>query len=406
MDNFERKVAERLRAQDTGPLPPSGLPSRILDGVRVRRRRRRAAAATSMIVAVTLTIGVPVYLSAQRTAQLPHAGPSSPAAASAPGGSIVLAPAPLPSNGPTEIGRTLPGGWQFTAFGVGSDGTVLGVGAKYAKNGTGVLDGTLWRTAQDGSPPSAIATPAGLWTAGIGAGVMVWPEHRDSAHDYQLMCQDHSGIGHQLGVRGVAHELNGFSVGGNIIVWTDEGGHTVWTAKGCTGRPRTLDTSGFAVAFSYPYAFVLDARSKRGIREIDVRTGTVTARTLPADAAKADLGLFAAGANTLSYSDGHALVVIETRTWRPRVVSAQLPHSNGLNGERTTLTAGDSTVVYTTRPLDGGPDGDSSVIYRVGHPNASTVSGEAFTNGHWLLWRDKNVYKLQDVSVQSPQLGN
>ncbi|MGI8334690.1 hypothetical protein ACRYCC_32455 [Actinomadura scrupuli] len=391
MRELEREVAARLRAQGggTGPPPPD-LAARILHGAAVRRRRRRAAEAAAVTLAVALAIGLPAYVSADRR----HPSPAGAAPSASRGPAQGLRPTSVPA-GATEIPRRLPGGWLLSAYGVGPEGELLGVGVKYGTKGTEEEDGRLWRIAGGDAAPAPVADPDGLWTAASGDGVVVWPEHRDDRHDFQLMCGGGGGA-RQLGDRGVVSGPGGFQVDRDVLVWTDESRRTVWTAKGCAGSPRRIDTAGRAVAFSYPYAYVVDAAGPGRLRRIDVVTGAAVARTLPSAVTGDAAVLFAAGPRTLSYSDGRGLVVIDTATWRPRTVATRLPHSEGLNGERTSLTAGDEAVVYSTRPLDGDPETDGAVVYRTsGHTAPSTLAGEAYTKGRWLVWRDAGVYRRQ-----------
>jgi hypothetical protein len=398
MGELEREVAERLRAQGGGTGPPSAdLAARILHGVSVRRRRRRAAEAAAVTLAVAVAIGLPAYVSADRRHPAP-AGAASPASRNpAQGRGAGLQPTSVPTEA-TAVPRRLPGGWLLSAYGVGPEGELLGVGVKYGTKGTEQEDGRLWRITDGDTPPAPIADPDGLWTAASGDGVVVWPEHRDDRHDFQLMCRG-GGSARQLGDRGVVSDPGGFQVDRDVLVWTDESRRTVWTAKGCTGSPRTIDTAGYAVAFSYPYAYVVDIATPGRLRRIDVITGAAVTRTLPSTVTKDATVLFAAGPRTLSYSDGHGLVVIDTATWRPRTVATRLPHSEGLNGERMSLTAGDEAVVYSTRPLDGDPETDGALVYRTsGQAAPSTLSGEAYTKGRWLVWRDAGVYRRQQLA--------
>ncbi|MCW2889741.1 MAG: hypothetical protein JWL58_6603 [Streptosporangiaceae bacterium] len=399
MRELEREIAERLRAQaGTGPPPPD-LAARILHGVSVRRRRRRAAEATAVTLAVVAAIGLPAYVSADR--QHTHPAGAAPLAphTTAPGRNSGLQPTSVTMTpDDEEIPRQLPGGWLLSAYGVGSDGGLLGVGVKYGAKGVQQEDGRLWRISNGDTAPAPIADPAGLWTAASGDGIVVWPEHRDAQHDFQLLCRS-GGTARQMGAGGVAGDSGGFHVDRDVIVWTDESRRTVWTAKGCAGSPRAIDTAGYAVAFSYPYAYVVDTTAPGRIRKVDVGTGAVVTRTLPSAVTQDATVLFAAGPRTLSYSDGHGLVVIDTGTWRPHTVSTRLPHSKGINGEQTILTAGDDAVVYSTRPLDGDPETDGAVVYRTtGQAKLSTLAGEAYTKGKWLVWRDHDVYRRQQLS--------
>jgi hypothetical protein len=402
MRELEQEIEDRLQALADDAPPPPDLSARILHRVSVRRRRRRAAEATAVTLAVVASIGRPAYVSARPH----HEHPAAAATPLAPSIDTMTPTATLSEQpnsvtmvaDPGDIPRRLPGGWILSAYGVGSDGGVLGVGVKYASDGTEQEDGRLWQFGKGAAAPATIASPAGLWTAASGDGVIVWPEHRDAQHDFQLLCRSGAAAAQQVGDRGVAADTGGFHVDRDVIVWTDEGRRTVWMTKGCAGSPRAIDTAGYAVAFSYPHAYIVDATAPGEIRQLDVVTGATVRRTLPSTVTRDGTVQYAAGPQTLSYSDGHGLVVIDTKTWRPRTVSTRLPHSKGLNGEQTTLTAGDGAIVYSTRPLDGAPDTDKSVVYRTDHPKVSTLKGEAYTKGKWLIWRDHNVYRLQDLS--------
>jgi hypothetical protein len=405
MDELEREIADRLRLQaDAAPEPPD-LAEHILRRVSVRRRRRRRAEAIAVIIAVVAAIGAPAYVMAHRQ----HGEPAAAQPLASPTTAIMASPrgpspgphVPGPAD-PQEIPRRLPGGWLLSAYGVDSDGGVLGVGVRYGSNGTQQQDGRLWRIDEDDAAPAPIANPAGLWTAASGDGVLVWSEHRDSQHDFQLLCRS-GGHARQLGEHGVARDPGGFHVDRGVVVWTDEGHRRVWTTKGCAGSPRMIDTAGYAVAFYYPHAYVVDAGVAGRIRQINVATGAVVSRALPESVTRDGTVLFAAGPRTLSYSDGHELVVIDTSTWQPRTVSTRLPHSTGLNGEEVTLTAGDDAVVYSTRPLDGDPKADQAVVYLTSRPQIRMLAGEAYAKGRWLVWRDDDVYRRQDPPPPRPR---
>ncbi|WP_460370869.1 hypothetical protein, partial [Actinocorallia lasiicapitis] len=270
---------------------------------------------------------------------------------------------------------TLPGGSVLSAFGVASDGSVLGEGMT---GGSG--DGTLWRADLNDllAAPVPVAKPADLTTASGGDGITVWPENRGTGHARELMCQDDTGNTVQLGDGGVTEAA--FHADGAFAVWTDEDA-TVWSAKGCADTPRKLST-GLAAGFAYPYAYVLATEGGRPTGELhrlQVETGASESHTLPAELVADGDRLYAAGKGTFAVAHGTALTVFDTATWKPRTLGKPLPAAPG---RRTFLTAGDDLVVYSSRA-----NAPKSLIYDVSAAKAKTAREEAFTKGSWLLTR-------------------
>lgn len=417
MEELERMVAGRLRALDD-VVPSSGSQAHIMQQVTrqvtVRRRRRRAAEAASACFVVALAVVIPAVLAhddqQSHLVPAPLAGESN---ATTPNRSGLSGenqsgtgnnPSRRGSAGQSALGpdgrQALATGQVLSAFGVGSDGTVLAEGVTYRSDGTGVRDGKLWRADLTNvlSAPVPVAQPAGLYAAAGGDGLTVWPERRDT--DYQLMCQGPDGHPAQLGSTGVAQDpATGFHIDEDTTVWTDGGDvkdRTVWTVKGCTGQPKVLAHGGYSAAFSYPYAYIMeigdDGRFTGTLQRLHVVTGESQTRSVPTDLLDGDGTLFAAGKDTFSVSDGTRLMVFDVDTWKAKKPVAPLP---ARGDGQASLTAGDDVVVYSTRPADGRQGDDHSLIYRTGTAKALTQNGEAFANGPWLLHRVEDTYKLE-----------
>ncbi|MEO5878446.1 MAG: hypothetical protein ABIS86_08140 [Streptosporangiaceae bacterium] len=415
MEELERIVAGRLRAlEDAVPAPgsQSEIMRRVSGQVVVRRRRRRTAEAAGACLVVALAVSVPHVLGEEEQQSTLVPGPLAGGPSARPTASAGLADeawedlragGPKPPGGPSAAGldkeQNLQTGQVLSAFGVGTDGTVLAEGLSHLSDGTGVRDGRLWRADLTNvlSAPVPVAQPAGLYAAGGGDGLTVWPERRDAG--YQLMCQGPDGRPAQLGSAGVLREpAGGFHIDEDTTVWTDGaegGGRTVWTAKGCTGQPRTLARGGYAAAFSYPYAYIMetrdDGRFTGDLQRLQIETGDSENRTVPADLVDGDAVLFAAGEDTFSVSDGTKLVIFDAGTWKSRKIKKPLP---ARGDGQASLTAGDDVVVYSIRPADGRQGDDHSLVYRTKSASARIQPGEAFANGPWLLHRVSGAYRL------------
>jgi hypothetical protein len=419
VEELERMVVGRLRAlEDVTPSPGSQtqIMQQVTRQVTVRRRRRRAAEAASACAVVALAVVVPAVLThddpQSRVDPAPLAGgssttPTNPAGLSGENqAETENDPSQRGAVGQSPLGldgrQALATGQVLSAFGVGTDGTVLAEGVTYLSDGSGVRDGRLWRADLTNvlSAPVPVAQPVGLYAAAGGDGLTVWPERRDA--DYQLMCQGPDGHPAQLGSTGVAQEpTTGFHIDEDTTVWTDGGGvgdRTVWTVKGCTGQPKVLAHGGYAAAFSYPYAYIMetgdDGQFTGTLQRLHVETGESQTRSVPEDLVDGDDILFAAGKDTFSVSDGTKLMIFDADTWKARKVTKPLPaRSDG----QASLTAGDDVVVYSTRPADGRQGDDHSLVYRTGTAKALTQNGEAFANGPWLLHRVADTYKLEKL---------
>jgi hypothetical protein len=317
-------VAGRLRAlEDVAPSAGSqaNIMQQISRQVTVRRRRRRAAEAASACFVVALAVVVPAVIAhddpQSRLVPAPLAGgPGVTPTTSGLSGESGTAGSALRSDSARQPGLALDRpqapatGQALSAFGVGTDGTVLAEGVTYLSDGTGVRDGKLWRADLTNvlSAPVPVAQPAGLYAAAGGDGLTVWPERRDA--DYQLMCQGPDGHPAQLSSTGVAQDPAGFHIDEDTTVWTDGADpqdRTVWTAKGCTGPPKALVHGGYAAAFSYPYAYIMeigdDGQFTGNLQRLHVETGESQTRSVPADLIDGDGTLFAASKDTFSVSD-------------------------------------------------------------------------------------------------------
>jgi hypothetical protein len=416
VEELERMVAGRLRAlEDVAPAAGSQahIMQQVTKQVTVRRRRRRAAEAASACFVVALAVVVPTVLVHDGPQSRLVPGPLADGSKATPTKRSELSgqaqsgtgSAPLRGSSTGQPGlalnrnQDLAAGQVLSAFGVGTDGTVLAEGVTYSSDGSGVRDGKLWRADLTNvlSAPVPIAQPAGLYAAAGGDGLTVWPERRDA--DYQLMCAGPDGHPAQLGSAGVAQDPAGFHIDEDTTVWTDGAepqDRTVWTAKGCTGAPKALVHGGYAAAFSYPYAYIMetgaDGQFTGNLQRLHVETGESQTRSVPADLVDGDDVLFAAGKDTFSVSDGTKLMVFDVDTWTAKKITKALPARG--NGQAS-LTAGDDVVVYSTRPADGHLGDDRSLVYRPGTAKARTQDGEAFAKGPWLLHRVADTYKLE-----------
>ncbi|MCD0450706.1 hypothetical protein LO762_16135 [Actinocorallia sp. API 0066] len=394
MEDLERLVEGRLRALD-GTDPSEEVRARVLGRVNrqvaVRRRRRRVAgtvAGASLVVAGGF--GVPALLPALEDGAFNGTAPvaigsadpdddpllggyDDPEESGSPGVGGATDGDETTPGAAGGLGRNLPTGKTLSVFGIGADGTVLGTGV----GPKGRSDGTLWRADLDSllGAPVPLAEPKGLYAAAGSADLSVWPERtRDG---FQLMCQDTAGTPVQLGAAGVARRASlGFHVDQGHVVWTDRTGARVWSAKGCAGKPTEL-TDGYAAGLAYPYVYVL-GDDTTDLHRVHLETGESEDRSLPPVSKNA---LFAAAENTFSVADDRKLTVYDADTWQPHTVPDRLPQG------KATLSAGDTTVAYTT--------GDESLLYDTTSNTATTHDGTAYANGPYVLTREGDAFTLQ-----------
>ncbi|MEO3783591.1 hypothetical protein ABGB12_09685 [Actinocorallia sp. B10E7] len=397
MEDLERLVAGRLRAlDDAAPSPElhERLMSRVNHQVKTRRRRRRIAqAAAGLSLVAAAAVVTPLALDSGASSP---SDPSMLAASERPGPLHERGSAPSgPGGGPSGsarpgtaggVPRDLPSGKILNAFGVTSDGAVLGTGV----GPKGRSDGVLWRADVSGllAVPSPVAEPKGLYAASGSRNMTIWAERRGGA--YELMCRSGEGEAVQLGSGGVARRGGvgvGFHADRDVAVWTDKAEGTVWTAHGCDGVPEPL-TLGYAAGFAYPYAYVLSTdgrgRPTGEVQRVQVETGTQETRELPRTHLAKDV-LYTAGAGTFSVADGRSLTVYDAETWQASQLPEPLP-----TGDSASLTAGDGLVVYSTH----GQDADKALIYETGSGQTRVHDGEAYAKGEWLLTRDDEAYRL------------
>ncbi|ROO84073.1 hypothetical protein EDD29_1585 [Actinocorallia herbida] len=401
MEDLEQLVASRLQALD-GAEPSAEARDRVLGRVDrqvvVRRRRRRAAgsvAGASLVVAGGLALPSLLPNSGDGGATPPPIAIGTVEPGEKGGTSGGSGPdlglgefqgdgpgAETPPGAAGGFDRSLPTGKTLTVFGIGPDGTVLGMGV----GPNGRSDRTLWRTDLSAllSAPVPIAKADGLYSATGSAEVTVWPKRTDDG--FQLMCQGAQGDPVQLGTTGVARRASvGFHVDEGVVVWTDRSpGGRVWTARGCADEPSPL-TEGYAAAFSYPYVYVLRpgeaGATGQGVHRVDMETGAAEDHDLPG-ATKATL--YAAAKDTFAVADEGSLTLYDPETWAPRAVPDPLPE-----GEAT-LSAGDDVIAYTTS--------DESLVYDAADQTATPREGTAFANGPWLLTREGDSFQLAKTS--------
>ncbi|GAA3240366.1 hypothetical protein [Actinocorallia longicatena] len=390
MEDLERLVAGRLRALDEAAPSPEAR-DRILGDVRrtvtTRRRRRRAlqSAAGASLVAVAV-VAAPVLLGGAgepghdspepaplaATAQRPTAENEKEGTGKAGNPPRTRTKPPVKAG---TAGGTLPGGMVLSAFGVASDGAVLGEGRTGSDS-----DGTLWRADLNDllAAPVPVTRSEGLTGASGGDALTVWAEETGSG--VEVLCQDGDGTTISLG--GGLDEDHGYHADGAYAVWTDDAG-TVWSAKGCDAAPRQL-AEGYAAGFAYPYAYVLATGAGGAptgeLSRLHVETGAGETHDVPAGLLAGDDVMYAAGKGTFSIAHGSALTVFDTSTWARRTLGKRLPAAGGSG--HSFLTAGDDLIVYSSRAASA-----KSLIYDVNATRAKTVQGEAFTKGPWLLTR-------------------
>lgn len=396
MEDLERLVAGRLRALDDAAPSPQASPAllaRVGHQVRVRRRRRRiaqSAAGLSLAVAAAvvtpqlLSSGAPSPTDPSMLAASQSPRPDSPHARGSAAPGETSAPPPGAAGG---LPRDLPSGKVLHAFGITSDGAILGTGV----GPRGRSDGVLWRADVSGllTVPTPVAEPDGLYAASGSRNMTLWAQRGENG-GYRLMCRSGESRPVRLGSGEVARRgAAAFHADRDVAVWTDKADGTVWRADGCDGEPAPL-AKGYAAGFSYPYAYVLSTdgkgRPNGELQRVQIETGTQETRRLPRRHLGRD-ALYAAGAGTFSVAAGRTLTVYDAETWQPREVPGKLPR-----GESASLTAGDGVVAYAAR--GSGPGGDRSLIYETESGRVRTHDGEAYAKREWLLTREGETYRL------------
>lgn len=397
MDDLEKTVGQRLATRAAQASLPPGLDHRVTAGVRRRRQRRRGAAAASAAVAVGAAIAVPaLVISGQE--EDPAARPTT------------TAPVPglrIPMSEKITLSRRLPKGLLLRALGVGDDGTIVGTGATA---GTDATDERLWRWQRGGSRPSA-SEDRQIWTVKSGGGLILWPKPSgDTGTHDQLMCETRGGPPRQLGGRGVSEQGGDFYVDRGVVVWSDDGTegtrsvpHQVWTAKDCTGTPRSIDHGGRLVAFSYPYAYVLAEVHSSGkptglLRQIHVGTGQIINRQVPISGKDA-LEIYAAGPSALVRADQRTMTIFDTRSWKAKKLPIGLP-SDTEQGYSVSMTVGKSVITYSLQPQDGDPEGAPSMVYDLRNEHRFVINGDAYAHGEWLLWSEGDRFHLGRVRTK------
>ncbi|WP_106398598.1 hypothetical protein [Actinocorallia populi] len=386
MEDLERLVAGRLRALDdaapSAEAPPALL-ARVGHQVKARRRRRRitqSAAGLSLAAAVAV-VAPPLLDSGDPSPTDPSVLAASEPADRRSGSALPSSPRPGAAGG---LPRDLPSGKVLNAFGITSDGAVLGTGV----GPRGRSDGVLWRADVSGllTVPAPVAEPEGMYGASGSRNMTIWAQREGGG--YQLMCRSGEGEPVRLGAGGIARRGGAaFHADRDVAVWTDKADGTVWAAHGCDAEPERL-ASGYAAGFAYPHAYVLSTdgrgRPTGEVQRVQVETGARQTRELPRGHLSPD-ALYAAGSGTFSVASGRTLTVYDTETWQAREVPEPLPR-----GEKAALTAGDGLVVYTAQNRDA----DRALVYETGSGQARVRDGEAYAKGEWLLTREGEAYRL------------
>jgi hypothetical protein len=400
MDQLEERIAERLRASTGENGPSADLATRIVGVVRSRRRRRqRVATVAAALTAVAIAVPVGLVLrggpSAAPAAPAPSASLSSPPAPKepdllgaprAPGALDVLVNRPSAMTSPLRLTPTL----MFRADALGPTGILLG-GTGFDGDPYRATDGRVWFTDPRTGRATALSKNGEAWGHAVGNHVLVWLEHRDEQHDYQLICADRS-TGRppvQISDGGVAKSSGPVQVDNDRLAWTDEADQT-WVVRGCTGTPKRLPISGLVVGFTYPDAFVVDRRDN-ALRAVNVETNAYApVAGTPVFRWDLDTTLqFAASAHLFAWISQSRLTIVERGTGHTRTITS-LPGDGD-------LAVGNRLVVYSHRPFDANPATSTAVVYDSVTGQQVALASEALISHDLLTWREGANYVVARV---------
>lgn len=365
-----------------------------------RRRLRRAAvrrrvAAPAAAVAVTATTLVTYGLVQAGAKGDPEPGtpqptgsampPVSPSPSPGPTGKVQMLRGAIPISGTVTIRGRLPGGGDFAAGALGTDGSVLGMDADQLGSSSGA---TVWEAGSRGGTPSSLKVRAqgGLAT---GPGFRTWMQ------GFDLKCRT-PGRKDQVISPQSADVGGGFWADGGTLVWHDIM-RQPFTTQGCK-RGRMVDNHGKpdfgrAMAFSYPHLFVVDASNDKVLREVDLRANRILAEH-PLPPGAGNEGWYAAANRDVFASVVNGVLrVIDRRTWRQKTaLSERVPAA--APGTRPTMSAGDRIVAYS---VETAGQGRQSLLYDTVTGRSVNLPGPVFAAGGWLLWRDGSDYRLARV---------
>ncbi|AQZ69828.1 unnamed protein product [[Actinomadura] parvosata subsp. kistnae] len=404
MDDLESRLGTLLGEPGRAD-PPPGLAGRIHRSVAVRRRKRRAAWLAALACQAAVLVAAPLML---------RGGSGDFAATVAPSPTVTrtvtVSPGPPPADRPTptrtitpspgsgrneafaerlrrlvavtgmvEVGGRTGAGEPFTPAALGSDGTVLGL----------TPGGAVAETSATGGAPEAAGFSA---RSGLGAaeGLRTWTENGEQR------CRAADGSIRTISPQGTDPEapvwVDGGAIAGNDPMLQP------WVAVGCAEPGRTVTNgrpaTGTAVAFSYPYLFVVEPADDRKLRLVDVRTMRVAAEhPLPAGVRAQTMGRraqrwqAAATDTAFVWVTGKTLHSVPRDSWGPERTSGAVPAPG--KGEQARMTAGDRLVAYTT--------GGASIVHDPVTGVTLKQPGLVLAAGPWLLWEEGGAYRLARV---------
>ncbi|MFI6514979.1 sigma factor [Spirillospora sp. NPDC050679] len=347
-------------ASDTAP--EAGLAGRIVTAARARRRVRVRLTLAGLAFAMGFVLAVPALVVGWRE------GVRS-GAATGPEGDVV-------------IPRVLPGGQRFRAMALGADGSVLGLPVTVDGEGTVIAQPGVWlagpgtatpRRIQD-TPPDSLPY---LWAMATGASGHVWPDGD------RLRCLPRGGSGGARTLRAGWDGHDRFHVGPGAIVWRLADRDELAVSASCAGAVRTVPAEGTLEGFSRPYAYV---RSGRTLWQVNVDDGRRREFRLPG----AEPEAFAAGPRAFAWAGEELGVQPLASGARPQVVRG-LPHA-GDPAFLGRLTAGEHLVVYSAAHQDR--ERAASLIYDLRDGRRTSVPGEAWAAGPYLLRQEGDAYRL------------
>ncbi|WP_433328407.1 hypothetical protein [Spirillospora sp. CA-294931] len=402
-DAFEDKIRLALstRAETVRPHHHAYSDNRrMIRRAHVRRRMLVPAVA----VATTGAVAAPFVL----IDDLPGTGGNGPASGAAELEALMASP----GAGTTVSGRLPGGGGPFLPEALGNDGRVLGRSS----------DSTVWGAGpSDGAPRSlGVRARGGLSAAD---GTMTWVE----PGSWDLKCGEPGKPARSL-FQSSEPSLPVLNSGGRRV-WSDVM-HQPLSGKGCDpGRSvpnRTKGTLGQIIAFSHPSLFLVEPRTERVVREVDVTTGRlIRTRPLPTGVKPypeppvqksgspggPDFRLepqpidpkvererrWSAAANqrVFAWVADRKLRTRDRRTGKETSVALPSSMVTPSKAARWEMTAGRHLIAYSAA---GKRDGaGSSVVLDTRTKRIYTVPGPAYAAGDWLLWPAKGGYRLAEV---------
>ncbi|MGI5166582.1 sigma factor [Spirillospora sp. CA-253888] len=360
----DRATDEAEAGAAAGVAPGAGVAGRIVAAARARRRVRTKLMFAGLAFAMGFVLAVPALVIGWREGMRPEAG-----RAASLGGDVV-------------IPRALPGGQRFRAMALGADGSVLGLPVTVDREGIVIAQRGVWlaspgaatpRRVQDTSPDSLPY----LWAMATGAAGHVWPDGD------RLRCLPRGGSGGARTLRVGWDGRDLFHVGPETIVWRLADRKELAVSASCAGAVRTIPVKGTLEGFSHPYAYV---RSGRTLWQVNVGDGQKREFRLP----HAESEAFGAGPSAFAWA-GKELGVQPLGDGARRQAVQGLPHV-GDSAFLSRLTVGEHLVVYSTAHQDR--EQAASLIYDLRNGRRTSVAGEAWAAGPYLLRQEGDAYRL------------